>query len=207
MRLSEALLADLRDLAVDVSEGGYTQTTVALLHRDLRRCVPSALGAAVVVHVGDLEVPLRMALVERRVERHEIKAALRLPLELRQPADRGVVGDVLNDATGWIELYAAEPGAFDAVVRELAGEGAGPPVSAERRPHVENPTPTPALPEGPLLPGSAGLTDFSQVHRALGVLWNRGFSWSAARDELRRRADLGGTDLPGAAASLIASWS
>jgi hypothetical protein len=178
------LAADVRDLALDLQAGTYTRTTVAMLQRDLRRAVPSALGASISF---DLDVPSGVPktinLVERILDPDEIAAGLRLPLMLPQQSLRGS-----------LLLYASKPGAFDDVVDDLSNMLNTPLDEADREP---------PLPRQPVSPSVVHVEDFSLVNDALGVLINRGHSLTGARNQLQDEASRTGTGLPRAARKLL----
>ena len=88
-------------------------------------------------------MPVVVNLVTRTVDAHEVNAVSRTSLAEIAPA-----------TTGWVDLYAGDPAAFD---------------EAQLRDDE-----SPALHQGPIAPGIDGLEDFSTVNHALGVLLNRG---------------------------------
>jgi hypothetical protein len=178
------LAADLRDLALDLQAGTYTRTTVAMVQRDLRQAVPSALGATVSF---DLDLPTgtpkEMQLLERTLDPSEIAAGLRLPLILPQ---QSLAGSIL--------LYAAEAGAFDDVVEDLLRL-----LHTDRRLIDQSPV----LPSSPVSPSVLNVEDFSVVNDALGVLMNRGESLTEARTHLQDGAADAHAGLPDAARTLL----
>ena len=194
MDLTQVLLADLRDLAIDATQASYTQTTIALLHRHLNRLIPSAFGATITITFDTLDSELRLDVVTRHVAPSEIRATLRIPLTAL---------DTRTSTEGWIDLHAAERDAFDTLNAQLTlalrAEGRADRPD-EQHPRLVSP------PDTPLTPGLSGFSDFTQVNLALGILWNRGLDFTQARTELQRRADHGGTDLAGAARILLNSW-
>jgi len=151
------------DLDLDLQAGSYTRTTVAILQRDLRRAIPSALGATVSF---DLDVPCgtpkEMHLLERTLDPSEIATGLRFPRILPQ---RSLAGSIL--------FYAAEPGVFDDVVEDLSM------LVGMSRELIDQ---SPAL---PVSPSVVNVEDFSVVNDALGVLMNRGDSLTEARTALQ----------------------
>lgn len=180
LELAIALVADLRDLAVDLAEGGYTRTTLAMLDRDLRRCVPSALGATVSLVRGPDRTPLQIHLVSRTLEPDEVRATLRIPLRGPDPA---------VDAS--ITLYASRVVAFADLAADLTDSLR---VLVDQRPN---------LPQSPVEPGTSGLPDLTLVNIALGRLLNRGRTLAQARAELNKHATHHHTDLAGAARLLL----
>lgn len=184
--LGRVLAADLRDLAVDLSAGGYTRTTLAMLEHNLRRSVPSALGAT--VSLSDRRDPLRpvtVNLVPRTVHPEEVASVLSVPLVTLGTAMRGTV-----------TFYASLPDAFHDLAADLgaAFDLAQDDLDRDARP-----------PTRPIEPGITGLLDFSLVNRALGVLLNRGHSLPGARLELQSRAADARTDIVDAARAVLAS--
>lgn len=175
-----AIAAHLRDLAVDLSEGGYTLTTLRLLNRDLRRRVPSSLGCTIELTRGPTHPGVRLNLVKRVVRLDEISSALRLPLP-----------SLLVSFTASITLYAAQPEALADLAVELA---------AILGVQVDE---NPILPERAIEPGTGGLTDFTVVNIALGHLLNRGRTIDEARAELARHALDQHGDLADAARALL----
>lgn len=193
--LSVALAADLRDLTGGLLRGGYTQTTIALLDRNLRHSVPTALGASLVIDRVDVGGTLRLDLVTRTVDPAEVRAAMRVHLD-----------DVRPDVRGWVDFFASVAGAFDrlaADLRRVLSSGPGEPADGpEVGVEVDEQAP---LPTRPLVPGLSGLTDFSRVDHALGILLNRGYTLPAARELLRCRALQTGTDVQAVATDII-NW-
>jgi hypothetical protein len=180
----QVLAADLRDLALDLQAGTYTRTTVAMVQRDLRRAVPSALGATVFFDLDTPSgVPKGINRCEQTLDPSEIAAGLRLPLILPQ-----------QSLSGWILCYAARPGAFDVVVEELLT------LLDTDRALVDR---APGLPSSPVSPSLAEVEDFSVVNEALGVLISRGDSLTEARNSLQDDATQVRTGLPGAARALL----
>ncbi len=181
-----ALLADLRDLTVDLGASGYTRTTLAMLERDLLRNVPSALGATVALLADEPgRLPIEVHLVARTVRPDEIASALQVPLARLAPT-----------VNGSITFWAGEPGALGDLAADLVAAFGLVPVDVDQDPD---------RPRGPLAPTVEGLQDFSLVNRALGVLMNRGHTLAAARAELDRRAALRGLELVAAARAVIGS--
>ena len=182
-----ALIADLQDLAIDLAAGSYSRTTLEMLQRNLKRRVPSVLGASISIPAGRVpEVAVRLDLVTRTVEPEEIAAALKLPL-----------AHLLSNTDGFIIFYAAAPIAFVQLAADLADA---------LRLEAGEVDQHPRLPVEPLHPGIAGLQDFTAVNQAVGVLMGRGLGLDEARAELRRRAEEAGTDLVGAAHDVRTSY-
>ena len=183
-RALRVLASDLRDLALDLQAGSYTRTTVAMFQRDLRRAVPSALGATISFDLDTpTGIPKESNLVERTLEPAEIAAGLRIPLVLPQ-----------QSLGGRVLVYASEPGAFDDVVKRLAAL-----LDAQAGPVDASPT----LPSDPVRPSVVAVEDFSLVNEALGVLMNRGLTLTEARVDLQARAAEGRSGLPAAARRLL----
>ena len=178
------LAADLRDVALDLQAGSYTRTTLAMFQRDLRRAVPSGLGATISfdldAHSG---VPKEMHLLERTLDPSEIAAGLRIPLT---PPPQSIAGSVL--------LYASLRGAFDDVVEGLL---------TLLDSHTGLADLAPVLPHTPLSPSFGAVTDFSVVGDALGVLINRGLTLTEARADLHDCAAQAHISLPAAARKLL----
>ena len=174
--LALALVADLRDLAVDLAAGGYTRTTLAMLERDLLRSVSSALGATMTLHRGPGQRRSPVDLVARTLQPEEIHATLCVPL---RAAERMLSAS--------ITFYAAHACAFVDLAVDLA-DLLGVPVD-----------PRSTLPDHPVEPGTSGLTDLTTVNIALGHLLNRGRTLTQARTELAALAEHHDTDLTGAA--------
>lgn len=178
------IAAHLRDLAVDLSEGGYTPTTLALLTRDLRRRVPSALGSTIELTRGSTHPGVQLNLVARVVHPDEIRSAIRVPLP-----------SPMVSFTASITIYARQPEALNDLAVELA--------AILEVPVDEHPV----LSQRAIEPGTAGLTDFTLVNIALGHLLNRGRTIDQARAELARHALDHKSDLAGAARELLdGSW-
>lgn len=186
MDLARALAADLRDLAIDLSAGGYTRTTLAMLERNLSRRVPAILGGTVtLVTASPSGATISVNMVSRVVGPDEIAAALEIAL-----------GPLLPDVSGTVVIYSGEPDAFVGLAAELAE-------ASNMSPFVLDPHPP--LPTVAIAPNADGLEDFSLVNRALGVLLNRGYSVDDARSELGRRAERSHTALTAAARVVLAS--
>ncbi|RYZ31735.1 MAG: hypothetical protein EOP01_02745 [Propionibacteriaceae bacterium] len=181
MDVFRALAADLRDLAVDLSVGGYTRTTMAMLEYNLRRKVPSILGASIALQTSEVLVVVHF--VSRVLEPDEIGAVLVLPLA-GLPVPR----------TGSITFYAGEPGGFTVLIPDLAQALHLDPSDID---------PHPSLPTTPISPRVDGLQDFAVVNRALGFLLNRGHTLDTARTELVNHAQHHQTDLTAAAHDIL----
>lgn len=178
------LAADLRDLALDLQAGSYTRTTVAMVQRDLRLAVPSALGASISFDLdAPTGIPKEINLLERTLDPSEIGAGLRIPLILPQ---QSLIGSIL--------FYAGEPGAFDDVIQDLGALLDSHPGRVER---------SPRLPTTSVSPSVVEAEDFSVVNDALGVLINRGYSLTEARATLQDGASQAGAGLPRAARRLL----
>ena len=187
-----ALSADLRDLAVDLAAGGYTRTIMAMLERDLRRSVPSALGATITLSRGHDHAPVQIHLVARTLAPDEIRAALRFPLAAPPPTPELTPGPMAGPAFSVsVTLYAARAVAFADLAVDLADVL-----------HVEVDQ-QPPMPDSPISPGTSGLTDLTQVNIALGHLVNRGRTLVEARAELARLATHHRTELADAARMLL----
>ena len=186
--LAVALSADLRDLAVDLAAGGYTRTIMAMLERDLRRSVPSALGATITLSRGHDHAPVQIHLVARTLAPDEIRAALRFPLATPSLTPESTPGPTFSVS---VTLYAARAVAFADLAADLADVL-----------HVEVDQ-QPPMPDSPISPGTSGLTDLTQVNIALGHLVNRGRTLVEARAELARLATHHRTDLADAARMLL----
>lgn len=185
MELPRALAADLRDLAYDLNAGGWDRTSFALFEHNLRRSVPTALGATLTITEDSSNVPVSVHLVSRAVDPIEIASALEVRLT-----------DLLPAAVATVIFYAAQHAALDELGHQLAEV-------LDVQLHDLNLQP--ALPEHPLQPQVVGLIDLSTVNRALGVLMNRGHSITGAQDELRDRARNAKIDLVTAAQALLNS--
>ena len=183
--LSRELAADLRDLAVDLSAGGYTRTTLRMLERNLLRSVPSVLAATITLRNLRSGCGVEVNLVRRIVEAGEVMSGLKVPLAALVPT-----------LAGHTTFYASQPAAFADLVEDLATALRVPPHDLDQR------VPPPS---GAIRPGIEGLQDFSLVNRALGVLLNRGYELTAARTELQARAERSGTELVAAARAILAS--
>lgn len=186
MDLARAIAADLRDLAIDLSAGGYTRTTLLMLKRNLSRRVPAILGGTVtLVAASPAGATISVNMVGRVVGPHEIAAALEIAL-----------GPLLPDISGTVVIYSGEPDAFVELAAELAE-------ALNMTPFVLDPHPP--LPAVAIAPNADGLEDFSLVDRAMGVLLNRGYSVDDARTELGRRAARSQTAVTAAARVVLAS--
>ncbi len=178
------LTSDLRDLALDLQAGSYTRTTLAMFTHDLRRAVPSALGATIFFDLDTpTGVPKEIHLVERVLDPAEIASGLQIPLVLPQ-----------QSLHARVLFYASEPEAFDAVVTGLVAL-----LDAQAGPVDASPT----LPTSLVSPSVVAAQDFSLVNEALGVLISRGLTLTEARGDLQAEATRGRSDLPTAARRLL----
>jgi hypothetical protein len=187
MNLPLALIADLQDLAIDLAVDSYSQTTLEMLQRDLRRNVATALGASITVPGTRMrEAALQLNLVRQTVERHEIATGLKLSLNRFCTSTAGV-----------ITFYATAPQAFVQLATDLASVLQLSPGDLDQHP---------PLPVEPLHPGISGLQDLAVVNQAVGILMGRGRSLHQARAELRHRAVESGTGLREAACTVRDSY-
>lgn len=186
MDIVRALAADLRDLSVDLSDDGYASTTLAMIEHNLRRSVPSVLGASITLRTPvSPGAPVVVHFVDRTITADEIGAALTLPLPGLAPP-----------RTGSITFYAEQHDAFGSLVSRLAEALLLDPSQIDQQ----------APPPGTLItPGANGLDDFAVINRALGVLLHRGHTLAGARVELASRAERQKIDITAAAHALL--WS
>lgn len=178
------LLADLSDWRVHLHERSFTQLSVDMLLRDLRRAIPSALGFTLVLGLAPGLPEVSITVASGRLTPAQVGSSIAFDLH--------VAADVSARAT----FYAAAEEAFD----QLAGLlGVGGPFGSER---VELGA---GLPEA-LEPGVQGLADHSRVNYAVGVLLARGKSFDQARAHLERLADRHGS-LQAAAEHVLTSYN
>jgi hypothetical protein len=179
-RLSPELLADLSDWTLHLHTRSFTQVSVDMLLRDLRRTAPSTLGYTLVLAVapGLPEVSITVADTRLRAEQVLSRLTFDLPVahELRARAT----------------FYAARAGALDdlaVLLRDSTVFGAGP-VEVGGTPGTD------------VVPGVRGLDDHTRVNYAVGVLLGRGETVERARHHLHRLAERHGS-LQAAAAQVL----
>jgi hypothetical protein len=183
---TRALVADLGDLALDLRASSYSPTTLAMFQHDLRRRVPSALGATISFGHDEHVLGRReIHVLERTLDPGEIAAGLRVPLNKLSRAEPGGVS---------ILFYASAASAFDGLVQDLF-------VLFPLRPkHIDQ---SPALPSSAVVPSVASLQNLSLVDQALGVLLGRGYSLSEGRSHLQDGATQAQTSLGEAARAVL----
>jgi hypothetical protein len=161
--LSPDLLADLSDWGLHLHERSFTQLSVDMLLRDLRRTVPSALGYTLVLELasGLPEVSITVAHARLTPDLVRSSIAFDLPVAL--------------DVVARVTFYAGLECAFDRLGDLLGASatfGAG---------GIELGGGVHATVE----PGVQGLADYSRVNYAVGVLLARGKSFDQAHAHLR----------------------
>lgn len=180
MQLSTALTVDLQQLtaALEAAPRHRLDLTRSLrsLAQDAERAVSSFLGLSVTVAFEGQDVTLTSR--AEGVERGDISASLRVPLDTVSP-----------DLTGTVVLYASRPDAFT----ELAAELGGIPVSGE----------VTAPGDEPLVSGVVGARELSSLNRAVGLLIGRGYPPDEAHRELVDRAQRDGVAVHLAAERLL----
>lgn len=180
------LIADLEDLAIDLAESSYSQTTIEMVQRNLKRSVGSALGASVAVPAAEGREGASLNLIGKTVQPGEVASTLSVPLRHFRS---GLDGD--------ITFYASAPHAFSRLASDLAEALGLFPSALDQRPQ---------RPVEPLHPAVRGLQDLAVINEAVGILVGRGLRLDRARAEMRRRADLAGTGLLAAAHEIRDSY-
>jgi hypothetical protein len=182
--LSPDLLADLSDWGLHLHERSFTQLSVDMLLRDLRRTVPSALGYTLVLVLapGAPEVSITVAHVRLTPDRVRSSIAFDLP------AGHGVAARAT--------FYGGAECAFDRLGDLLGGSATfgrgGVQLGGGLQEDLE--------------PGVQGLADHSRVNYAVGVLLGRGKSFDQAHEHLHRLAEQHGS-LPAAAEHVLLTFN
>jgi hypothetical protein len=171
LELSPDLLADLSDWGLHLRERSFTQLSVDMLLRDLRRTVPSALGYTLVLGLvpGLPEVSITVAHAALTPDQVSASIAFDLP----------VAHDVAARAT----FYAGLERAFDRLGDLLEASATFGPGGITLG----------GGPQETLEPGVRGLADHSRVNYAVGVLLARGKSFDQAQAHLQRLAEQHGS--------------
>lgn len=188
MCLSPALGAALRTLHLATASTDLTHLLGLAVD-----AVPTCLGLSLTVYRG--AVPISMTLLVPGSSRSPVRASLRieLPRPRRQAEPEPAVG-----GGAALVVYAGASGAL-----ERLGQDVGALLEMDpRRVAVDEHLALPSTSGGD--DPARGFRDASDVDRALGVLLDRGYLTSDGTAELRRRADMGGTDVPTAARQLLA---
>jgi len=167
VQLPDALASDLEQLtaALEAAPRHRLELSRSLrsLAQDAGKAVSSYLGLSITVTIDGHDVT--MTSLTDMVEPRDISSSLRVPLESFVPH--------LN---GTVVFYASRPDAFVELATDLGTEVAGAGDAG-----VE------AGPE-PLVSGVTGARELSSVHRAIGVLMDRGFLPEDAHRELVDRS-------------------
>ncbi len=163
--ISAVLAADLHELLSELSVAQFDlPSSAAVLRRDLRLAVRSALGFSLTVR-GPLQLPVTLHVVDAPLHRDHVASSLRLPL-----------GPTAADTAGTtVAFYADRPGALVDLAADLTAALRLPLTAAE----LDGPLPTEVISSGVV-----GLADFTVVSRAVGVLIAQGLTVAEARTAL-----------------------
>jgi hypothetical protein len=161
--LSANLLADLSDWRLHLHERSFTQLSVDMLLRDLRRTVPSALGYTLVLGLAPGLPEVSITVARGRLAQDEVRSSIAFDLP------------VADESTARATFYASLEHAFD-TLGDLLGASAT---------FGSGPVHLGGTPDADLEPGVHGLEDHSRVNYAVGVLLARGKSFDQAHQHLR----------------------
>jgi hypothetical protein len=161
--LSPDLLADLSDWNLHLHERSFTQLSVDMLLRDLRRTVPTAVGYTLVLGLATGSPEVSITVAPERLTRDDVRSSIAFDL----PG--------AHDVTARATFYASLEHAFDALA-DLLGASATFGSGAVQ---------LGGAPEQDVEPGVHGLEDHSRVNYAVGVLLARGKSFDQAHQHLR----------------------
>jgi hypothetical protein len=109
--LSANLLADLSDWRLHLHERSFTQLSVDMLLRDLRRTVPSALGYTLVLGLAPGLPEVSITVARGRLAQDEVRSSIAFDLP------------VADDSTARATFYASLEHAFD-TLGDLLGASA-----------------------------------------------------------------------------------
>lgn len=185
MDLVAALAADLAELSRAIGDPAVDlEADLLAVMTDVHNAVPSYLGLRLTMTVEGRR--LSFATYADGAHPSATCSSLRLPLD-------SVAG---TDGGSSMVFYAATPGAFVDLAADLA--------YALQLDPSDVVLDDDEVDGGPSR-GIDGLTAWSEINRAIGVLIGRGHTTESAHDELRRLADPHGGDLRDAAASVLAT--
>ena len=178
---------DQLDVLTDALENPGTDlhTVLAVLVDDLAAAVPSLLGLHLTILVAGDPVTLTTGSADPLPP----AASLHVPLDELTTAEEGST----------VTFYAGRPGAFvdlAADIRHAYGLDGHVVIDG----HLDEPV---SVQDSKRTTGVTGLTEFSVINQAIGVLIEQGQPPDTARDELARRAQRAGTTLSGAAHRLL----
>lgn len=182
MDIADVLAADLRDLAGDLAEDSVTRSSLTVLRRDLKVAVRSVLGFSLTMTVPGPVGSVAVNVFDEPLEPGVAADALAVQLPRRGHGD-----------TASLTIYAGTPDALDGLRQDLA-TALG--VASES-------LLDPLGPRTVIAPGLSGLADFSDAHRAVGVLMGAGHTYDAACVELVRQAHHHPGGIVGAARSVL----
>ena len=169
--LSADLLADLADWRLHLDERSFTQLSVDMLLRDLRRTVPSALGFTMVLGLAPGLPEVAITVAHDRLVPGTVRSSIAFDLP------------VAPGTTARVTFYAAVALAFDPLAELLRSSA-----TFGSEDVVVSGAPAQAV-----VPGVQGLDDHSRVNYAVGVLLARGRSFDQAHEHLRVLAERYGT--------------
>jgi len=169
--LSPDLLADLSDWGLHLHERSFTQLSVDMLLRNLRRTVPSALGYTLVLGLASGLPEVSIAVAHARLTPDQVRSSIAFDLP------------VAHDVVARVTFYAGLEGAFDRLCELLAASATFGPGGIELGEGVRE----------TVEPGVQGLVDYSRVNYAVGVLLARGKSFDQAHAHLRHLVEQHGS--------------
>lgn len=164
--LSPDLLADLSDWRMHLHERSFTQLSVDMLLRDLRRTVPSALGYTLVLGLSPGMPEVSITVVSERLTPDQVRSSIGFDLP------------VADDITARATFYAGLEFAFDQLADLLEDSDTFGSSRIELSSEVTE----------DVAPGVRGLSDHSRVNYAVGVLLSRGKSFDQAHEHLQNLA-------------------
>jgi hypothetical protein len=161
--LSPDLLADLSDWKLHLHERSFTQLSVDMLFRDLRRTVRSAVGYTLVLGLAPGLPEVSITVAPKRLTQDDVRGSIAFDLP------------VADEVTARVTFFASLEHAFDPLaelLRASATFGSG---------SVQ----VGGAPGQDVQPGVRGLEDHSRVNYAVGVLLARGKSFDQAHQHLQ----------------------
>ena len=172
---------DLLTAALE-NPGTDLQTVLSVLVDDLTSAIPSLLGLQLTVVVGDGAVTISTGAIDASA----VAASLHVPLD--QVTTAGAGSNVI--------FYAGRPGAFVDLAADFRFA-----YGLDGRVVLDEHFHPPASPVDPS--GVTGLTEFSLINQAIGVLIEQGQTRETAPAELHRRAERASRTLSEAAQQLL----
>jgi hypothetical protein len=169
--LSADLLADLADWRLHLRDRSFTQLSVDMLLRDLRRTVPSAVGYTLALGLAPGLPEVSITVAQGRLAQDDVRSSIAFDLPVAQ------------DVTARATFYASLENAFAALAALLGASATFGSGTLQLGAALEQ----------EVQPGVRGLEDHSRVNYAVGVLLARGKSFDQAHQHLRDLAEAHGS--------------